>query len=113
MHPTTIKRESEGMCDQCAKLLSEGLDLCVRARKLDAQDRANASISASRHGGVWESSGLFRQYAKRHNEEWPYKEIAPKSATIPIWVADQSERDLAAWEQKARHHLMQGCAAKV
>jgi hypothetical protein len=94
------------MCDQCAKLLSEGLDLCVRARKLDAQDRANASISASRHGGVWESSGLF-------NEEWPYREIAPKSATIPIWVADQYERDLAAWEQKARHHLMQGCAAKV
>lgn len=101
------------MCRECATLLSEGLDLCVRARKLDAQDRANAAVSRSICGPEWEASGVFALYAEEHNKEWPYREIAPRSATIPIWVQDQYEKDLADWENRARHHLMQGCAALV
>lgn len=33
------------MCDECTTLLSEGLDLCVRARKMDAMDRREATLA--------------------------------------------------------------------
>lgn len=54
-------------CGTCKQLLSEGLDLCVRARLMDSAD------------------------------------------TFPLWLEEQYQADLAAWEAKSRHHLMQGC----
>lgn len=90
------------MNDCCRKLLSEGLDLCVRARKLDMQERTNAI--AERSPGT-----DLERHADRHNA-WPHNEHQPimsRSATIPLWVQDQYERDLADWERRSRAHLMQ------
>lgn len=100
------------MCDECATLLSQGLDLCVRARKMDAQDRANAHVGISVDGRTWESSGLFARFAEAHNEHTPHAPIATRSATMPLWVQDQYERDLADWEARSRLHLQKGCASK-
>jgi hypothetical protein len=91
------------MPDCCSKLLSEGLDLCVRARRLDAQDRTNGLVEAS-VGGL-----DLDRYAPRHNAISPDQPVLSRSATIPLWVQDQYERDLADWERRAKHHLTQGC----
>lgn len=96
-------------CATCHELLSEGLDLCVRARKLDAQERTNISVSASVAGEEWEASGNFARHVKRHNVVFPDQPMMTKSATMPLWVQDQYEKDLAEWERKARQHMMQ-CA---
>lgn len=61
-------------------LLSEGLDLCVRARKLDDADKA------------------VREFQRETPD-------ATRCATVPLWVADQYERDLADWERRAREAL--------
>lgn len=97
------------MCDDCKALLSEGLDLCVRARKMDAQERTNTALEVSSDGDAWEASGRFAVHAARNNAWHPDQPMMPKSATIPLWVQDQYEKDLAEWERKSRHHLMQGC----
>lgn len=90
------------MGECCKALLSEGLDLCVRARKLDAQERANALAELS--------PGIdLERFATRHNIDVPDHPLMTRSATIPLWVQDQYERDLADWERRARHHLTQGC----
>lgn len=89
------------MCDDCKRLLSEGLDLCVRARKLDAQDRATAAVEV----GV---SDLDR-YAEHHNALWPDQPVATCCGTIALWVQDQYEKDLADWERRSRWRLTQGC----
>lgn len=95
----------------CRKLLSEGLDLCVRARTLDAMDRRNATLSVSSDPDGWVASGIFDKYVQRHNATNPDQPIATKSGTVHLWVQDQYERDLADWERRARKHLMQGCDA--
>lgn len=82
----------------CRKLLSEGLDLCVRARKLDAMVRTIA---------VQDSTPDLERMAERHNAQYPDQPIMSRSGTIPLWVQDQYERDLADWERRSRHHLMQ------
>ena len=87
------------MSECCRKLLSEGLDLCVRARKLDAMFRTNAHVEA----GVTD----LEVYAPRHNALWPDQPVLTRSATPAIWVQDQYEHDLADWERRSRHHLMQ------
>jgi len=97
------------MCDNCRTILSEGLDLCVRARKLDAQDRTNATLDASVDGEAWMVSGNFARHVERNNIVDPDKLMLTKSATISLWVQEQYDSDLAAWERKARTHLMQGC----
>lgn len=84
------------------ELLSEGLDMCVRARKLDAQQRTNDMVGAAR--GEFD----LDRYAARHNARDPERPILTRSATIPLWVQEQYERDLADWERRARHALMQG-----
>jgi hypothetical protein len=61
-------------------LLSEGLDLCARARKMDALDRERA-------------------------EYYALNPDATRSNTIPLWVEEQYQTDLADWEQRARSHL--------
>lgn len=95
-------------CERCRELLSEGLDLCVRARKLDAQVRTNAHIESSSAPKEWWDDNLER-YAARHNAIFPDQPIFGRSATIPLWIQDQYEKDIAEWERKARAHLMQGC----
>lgn len=86
-------------------LLSEGLDLCVRARKLDAQDRTNAAVDTAIDGKAWEESGLFAKHAAAHNALFVDQPMLSRSATLPLWMLEQYEHDLAAWERKAREHL--------
>lgn len=63
------------MTDDLAALLSEGLDLCVRARKLDETISAIPQVGGTR------------------------------CATPALWVMDQYDRDLADWERRARKAL--------
>jgi hypothetical protein len=63
-----------------AMLLSQGLDLCVRARQMD---EANQKLT------VW-------QIQNPH---------VSRSATIPLWAEDQYQKDLADWESRARKAL--------
>lgn len=88
-------------------LLSEGLDLCVRARKMDAQDRTNAALKASVDPEGWVESGKFEQYVRRTNIVNPDQPLLPRSGTIALWVQDQYETDLADWERRARAYLLQ------
>ncbi len=97
------------ICLTCRTLLSEGLDLCVRARKMDAQDRTNATLAASSEPERWQESGMFAQHVRRHDIHNPDQPLLTKSATLPLWVQDQYEKDLADWERRGRQHLMQGC----
>jgi hypothetical protein len=99
--------EPPGAC--CRALLSEGLDLCVRARRMDAIDRREASLVASSDGGEWVKSGAFDRYVARNNTVNPDQPIETRSLTVPLWLQDQYEHDLADWERRARGHLMQGC----
>lgn len=69
-------------------LLAEGLDLCVRARKIDdgllekaIRDRFPASAEA-------------------------YPEHYSRSGTPHLWVQDQYDKDLDDWEKRARDFLM-------
>lgn len=63
-----------------AQLLSDGLDLCVRARKLD--ELCERSMVASGPDGM-------------------------RCATPAVWIMDQYDNDLAAWEAKSRSALQQ------
>lgn len=63
--------------ERLRSLLSEGLDLCVRAKKLD--DDANKAMIASRQ---------------------------TRCATPAMWVLQQYDRDLADWEKRARSELI-------
>jgi hypothetical protein len=91
-------------CTTCQELLSEGLDLCVRARKLDAQDRTNAQVRISKAPKEWWDKNLPRRVAM-HNAAFPDQPMSTRSATIPMWVQDQYEKDLADWERRGRAHL--------
>lgn len=66
--------------DEIALILSEGLDLCVRARKLD--DAISAAMVA---GHVGEERGT---------------EI--RCLTPALWVPEAYDRDLDAWESRAK-----------
>jgi hypothetical protein len=98
------------MCETCRDILSEGLDLCVRARAMDAQDRTDAQIAISSAPKEWWDENLGRR-AARHNAIFQDQPMTSRSATLPLWIQDQYEKDLAEWERKARLHLMQGCGA--
>ena len=58
---------------ELSKVILEAMDLCVRARKLDDD-------------------------IPRPGDD-PFK---PRSATPALWVREQYDNDLAAWEAKAR-----------
>ncbi|WP_156419997.1 hypothetical protein [Aureimonas sp. N4] len=92
------------------RLLSEGLDLCVRARKMDAMDRRAATLACSREPDEWVASGQFDRYVEEHNSDWPDKPIATRSGTVALWLQEQYDSDLADWERRARHALMQASA---
>lgn len=65
-------------------LLGEGLNLCVRARKLDDAVQKALAIGT------------------------PDNDYETKCGTLAVWVHEQYERDLADWERRVRHALMQG-----
>lgn len=90
------------------ELLSEGLDLCVRARKMDAMDRREATLAISGDPDAWQADGTFDRYVARHNISNPDQPIATRSGTVPLWLNDQYDKDLADWERRARQALMQG-----
>ena len=95
------------MGDLARDLLSQGLDLCVRARNLDAIDRRSAHLAVSVAPDQWVASGQFDRFVERSNADPhnQHKQIHTRSGTIPLWVQDQYERDLAEWEAKARLFL--------
>lgn len=92
--------------DETEKLLSEGLDLCVRARKMDEIDRRNNWLAASKDPDEWQDSGMFDTFVERWNAGHHDKQCATRSGTIALWVAEQYNTDLADWERRARAHLM-------
>jgi hypothetical protein len=70
---------TQGDLEEIAQLLSEGLDLCVRARGLDEQiERAL-------------QAGMGRIFPE-----------GTRCATPALWVQEQYDTDLAAWETRAR-----------
>lgn len=83
-----------------AAQLSKGLDLCIRARGLEAQDRTNAMVEA--FPGIDMERCAPRLNARERAREQPY---LTQSATIPIWVQEQYDRDLLAWEDDTRSML--------
>lgn len=93
------------MCEDCAALLSEGLDLCVRARGMDAIERREATLAVSSDPKAWQESGAFDRHVAAHNQQFPDQPISTRSATLPVWVQDQYEKDLADWERRSRAHL--------
>lgn len=95
-----LVRNSEGVS---RGLLSEGLDLCVRARNMDARERTAAQIEASADPDWWTPETIAAR-AERHNAVWPDQPMST-SATLPLWVQDQYDRDLADWERRTRAHL--------
>lgn len=58
-------------------VLSDGLDLCARARNMDRMERERI------------------EHQMRNPE-------LTRSATIPLWAEEQYQNDLAAWEAKAK-----------
>lgn len=69
--------------DELAGILSEGLDLCVRARGLDEQiERAL-------------QAGMGRIFPE-----------GMRCATPALWVQEQYDTDLAKWEARAREAIM-------
>ncbi|KXV17106.1 hypothetical protein [Gluconobacter oxydans] len=104
-----LRRWSSAMCEKCCELLSQGLDLCVRARKLDEIDRRNNFLAASVCPDEWQKDGLFDKFIERWNAMNSDRQCSTKSGTIALWVQEQYEADLAEWERKGCHHLMQGC----
>lgn len=96
-------------CATCRDLLSEGLNLCVRARQMDAMDRRKATIDAS-CDPEWVNSERFEAHVARNNIANPHQPIHTRSATVHLWVQDQYDRDLLDWEIKARQHLS-GCSS--
>lgn len=97
---------SDQRLEATERLLSEGLDLCVRARKMDAMDRRAATLSISQGSDDWVKSGRFDEYVVRHNADRPEAPIHTRSATVHLWVQEQYDKDLADWEKRAREHLM-------
>jgi len=69
--------------DELAETLSEGLDLCVRAKEIDAQiERAL-------------QAGMGRIFPE-----------STRCATPALWVQQQYDTDLDAWEKKARQVMI-------
>jgi hypothetical protein len=94
--------------DALAELLAEGLDLCRRAREMDAMDRRNATLKLSADPQGWLSSGLFDRYVEEHNSHNMDSPIASRSGTLHLWVLQQYEVDLADWERRAKAALQNG-----
>lgn len=92
--------------EKLEELLSEGLDLCVRARTMDQMDRRKSALGATEHAKEWQESGNFDRYVERHNIQHPGQQISTRSGTIPLWAQDQYEKDVADWEHRTRSFLL-------
>ena len=68
-----------------AEMLAEGLDLCVRARKIDEP---------------------LETIAPDHPDN-PCMHPVIRCATPRLWVMDQYDQDLEQWESRARKLLME------
>jgi hypothetical protein len=66
-------------------------------------------LDASIDADAWQADGTFDRHVERNNVLYPHQPISTRSATIPLWVNDQYDKDLAIWEDKARRHLSKGC----
>lgn len=75
--------EGDTSADELAAILSEGLDLCVRARGLDEQ--VQRALQA----------GMGRIFPE-----------GTRCATPALWVQEQYDTDLAEWEVKARAAML-------
>lgn len=89
---------SEPTYADIARQLSRGLDLCVRARSLDAQDRTNVMVE------TFPGIDMTRA-GPRLNAVFPDTPYTTRSATIPVWLQQQYDTDLAAWESETRTML--------
>ena len=87
-------------------LLSEALDLCVRARDMEARERRGAALGASSAPDEWQASGSFDRHVTRNNIQHPDFPIHHSSATVPLWLEHQYQRDVSDWERRARSALM-------
>ena len=96
---------TSGAVEDLARLLAEGLDLCVRAREIDAGFRRAATLACSSDPEAWQADGTFGRHVARNNIENPHAPISTRSATPYLWVQDQYDRDLADWEKRARATL--------
>lgn len=100
-------------CIRCKELLNEALNLACRSEQFEQQNRRQANLDASIDGDAWEKSGRFDQYVENYNEHHPQAMIATKSLTMHLWVQDQYDKDLLAWTNTARAHLLQGCPTEA
>lgn len=96
-------------CPKCRQLLSEGLDLCVRARALDAQERTQSTLDVSSDPEEWMRYGTFDRFVENHNARRPQSPITTRSGTPALWIQEQYDKDLFEWEKQSRAHLMEGC----
>lgn len=95
-------------CQDCISLMHEALNLTLRGRNLDAVQNRASCLAASSDPKAWQADGTFDRYVERHNLKCdPWRFIEPRSLTPQIWAEEQFERDLWAWEQKARRHMME------
>jgi len=85
--------------EDLAKQLSAGLDLCIRARNLDAQERTNVMTEAFPEIDM-------ERCAPRLNANFPDQPYTTKSHTIAAWVQQQYDVDLAAWERDTKAMLL-------
>ena len=93
-------------CETCTALLNEALNLTVRGRNLDAINRREAALGASKDPEAWKAHGLFDRYCERHNAQCePWQQIETRSLTPQLWAEDQFQRDLYDWETRARKHM--------
>lgn len=78
----TTNNQQDDKMREMESLLHEGLDLCVRARKLDEQ--------------------VMGQVCR---ELGSYREEHMNCGTAHLWVQEQYEKDVAEWEEKTRKAL--------
>ena len=93
-------------CETCTALLNEALNLVVRARQMDAIDRRENALKASKCREEWEASGRFDDYVERHNidnlhaptasavnRHWitalPF--VCPVTDTKPAWLTRREQ----------------------
>ena len=96
-------------CKVCRDLLDEALNLACRSDQFEEQRRRQATLDASIDPEAWQKGGRFDAHVERHNATFPHQRIAPKCATMHLWLQDQYDKDLAGWQDRARAHLMKGC----